>query len=111
MDVGFIGLGVMGQPMARNLARAGTPLIVWNRSPGRSEPVRAAGACVAADPAEVFRQARVVLLMLADDAAVDAVLGRGTPASTICCVALRRLLPGLMLNWRGDAFSGRSCSA
>jgi 3-hydroxyisobutyrate dehydrogenase len=80
MDVGFIGLGVMGQPMARNLARAGTPLIVWNRSPGRSEPVRAAGACVAADPAEVFRQARVVLLMLADDAAVDAVLGRGTPA-------------------------------
>jgi 3-hydroxyisobutyrate dehydrogenase len=80
MDVGFIGLGVMGQPMARNLARAGTPLIVWNRSPGRSEPVRAAGARVAADPAEVFRQARVVLLMLADDAAVDAVLGRGTPA-------------------------------
>ena len=80
MDVGFIGLGVMGQPMARNLARSGTPLIVWNRSPGRSEPVRAAGACVVADPAEVFRQARVVLLMLADDAAVDAVLGRGTPA-------------------------------
>jgi 3-hydroxyisobutyrate dehydrogenase-like beta-hydroxyacid dehydrogenase len=70
----------MGQPMARNLARAGTPLVVWNRSPERAGPVRAAGARVAASPAEVFRQARVVLLMLADGAAVDAVLGRGTPA-------------------------------
>jgi 3-hydroxyisobutyrate dehydrogenase len=80
MDLGFIGLGVMGQPMARNLARAGTPLVVWNRSPERTGPVRAAGARVAASPAEVFRQARVVLLMLADGAAVDAVLGRGTPA-------------------------------
>jgi 3-hydroxyisobutyrate dehydrogenase len=79
MDVGFIGLGIMGQPMAANLARAGTPLVVWNRSPGRTEPVRAAGARVATSPAEVFRQARVVLLMLADGAAVDRVLGRGTP--------------------------------
>jgi 3-hydroxyisobutyrate dehydrogenase len=79
MDVGFIGLGVMGQPMAANLARAGTPLVVWNRSPGRTEPLRAAGARVATSPAEVFRQARVVLLMLADGPAVDAVLGRGTP--------------------------------
>lgn len=64
MDVGFVGLGVMGQPMALNLARAGTPLIVWNRSPGRTEPLRAAGARVATTPAEVFRQAQVVLLML-----------------------------------------------
>ncbi|MGY1885242.1 NAD(P)-dependent oxidoreductase [Blastococcus sp. SYSU DS0753] len=77
MDVGFIGLGVMGQPMALNLARAGTPLVVWNRSPDRTEPLRAAGATVAADPAEVFRRARIVILMLANAAAVDDVLGRG----------------------------------
>jgi 3-hydroxyisobutyrate dehydrogenase len=37
MDLGFIGLGVMGQPMARNLARAGTPLVVWSRSPERAD--------------------------------------------------------------------------
>jgi len=80
MAVGFIGLGVMGQAMAGNLARAGTELVVWNRSPGRADPLRAAGARVAATPAEVFRLAPVVLLMLADGAAVDAVLGRGTPA-------------------------------
>ncbi|GHJ34863.1 NAD(P)-dependent oxidoreductase [Streptomyces sp. TS71-3] len=77
--VGFIGLGVMGTPMALNLARAGTPLTVWNRTPEKCEPLRAAGAVVAADPAEVFERAGTVLLMLADEPAIDAVLGRGTP--------------------------------
>ncbi|MER7922617.1 NAD(P)-dependent oxidoreductase [Streptomyces sp. NPDC096057] len=77
--VGFVGLGVMGQPMALNLARAGTPLVVWNRTPGRCEPVSAAEAEVAADPAEVFDRADdIVFLMLADETAMDAVLGRGT---------------------------------
>ncbi|MCK2219436.1 NAD(P)-dependent oxidoreductase [Actinomadura sp. ATCC 31491] len=76
---GFIGLGIMGRPMALNLARAGTPLVVWNRTPGRAGELRAAGARVAASPAEVFRQAGVVLLMLADEAAMDAVLDRGAP--------------------------------
>ncbi|MFI8230010.1 NAD(P)-dependent oxidoreductase [Streptomyces sp. NPDC085900] len=79
MYVGFVGLGVMGQPMALNLARAGTPLVVWNRTPARCEPLRAAGAEVAAGPAEVFERAGTVILMLADEAAVDTVLGRGGP--------------------------------
>jgi 3-hydroxyisobutyrate dehydrogenase len=80
VDVGFIGLGVMGQPMALNLARAATPLVVWNRTAARSEALRAAGATVATGPSEVFERARVVILMLADGAAVDSALGRGTPA-------------------------------
>ena len=75
---GFIGLGIMGQPMALNLARAGTPLVVWNRTAARCEPLRQAGSAVAAGPEEVFRRARAVILMLADAAATDAVLGRGT---------------------------------
>jgi 3-hydroxyisobutyrate dehydrogenase len=75
---GFIGLGVMGQPMALRLARAGTPLVVWNRTAARCEPLREAGASVAAAPAEVFHRARTVVLMLATDTAIDAVLGRGT---------------------------------
>lgn len=79
MYVGFVGLGVMGQPMALNLARAGTPLVVWNRTPARCEPLRAAGAEVAANPAVVFERADTVILMLADEAAIDAVLGRGSP--------------------------------
>lgn len=79
MVLGFIGLGVMGQPMALNLARAGTELIVWNRTAAKCEPLRAAGAKVASSPAEVFALAPVVILMMANGTATDAVLGRGTP--------------------------------
>lgn len=79
MDIGFLGLGVMGQPMALNLCRTGTPLIVWNRSIDKSEVLRAAGAKVAVNPAELFERARTVILMLASEAAIDAVLNRGTP--------------------------------
>ncbi|OIJ64772.1 NAD(P)-dependent oxidoreductase [Streptomyces mangrovisoli] len=80
--IGFIGLGVMGLPMALRLAREGRPLVVWNRTAARAEPLREAGAEVAADPAEVFERAGTVLLMLADDVAVDAVLARGTSEFT-----------------------------
>ncbi|MEU7057609.1 NAD(P)-dependent oxidoreductase [Streptomyces sp. NPDC046197] len=78
MNLGFIGLGVMGQPMALRLAHSGTPLVVWNRTAARTAPLRAAGAEVAADADEVFSRADVVVLMLADDLAIDATLGRGT---------------------------------
>lgn len=78
--VGFIGLGVMGQPMALNLARSGAPLTVWNRSADKTTALREAGAVAASTPAEVFQRARVVIVMLADGAAIDSVLGRGTPA-------------------------------
>ncbi|MFJ9709143.1 NAD(P)-dependent oxidoreductase [Streptomyces sp. NPDC101234] len=78
-EIGFVGLGVMGQPMALNLARAGIPLVVWNRTAERSEPLRAAGARVAESVDEVFARARVVIVMLVDEAVTDAVLGRGGP--------------------------------
>src|SRR5215212_7077008 len=61
--VGFVGLGLMGLPMALNLARAGTPLVVWNRTAARAEPLRALGAHVAADPAEVFGAAELVAML------------------------------------------------
>ena len=77
--VGFIGLGVMGQPMALNLARAGVELIVWNRTPERAEPLRASGAVVAGSVDEVFDGAQAVLVMLSNEEVTDQVLGRGTP--------------------------------
>lgn len=77
--VGFLGLGVMGQPMALNLRRAGVELVVWNRTPGRVAPLAAAGARPAATPAEVFAAAETVLVMLYDEAAVDTVLDRHGP--------------------------------
>jgi len=77
VTVGFVGLGVMGQPMALHLQRAGTGLLVWNRSPERTVPLREAGADVAGSAAEVFERCDLVLLMLANGTVVDSVLGRG----------------------------------
>ncbi len=78
MTVGFAGLGLMGEPMALNLARSGTPVMVWNRTAAKSEPLRSAGARVASSVDELFRSCELVILMLADAGAVDDVLGRGT---------------------------------
>jgi 3-hydroxyisobutyrate dehydrogenase len=78
-SVGFIGLGVMGEPMAQNLLRAETPLLVWNRTPAKARALEAAGAAVAPDTAAVFARSEVVILMVTDGEAADAVLGRGTP--------------------------------
>ncbi len=75
--IGFIGLGTMGQPMALNLARAGMALTVWNRSPAPCAVLAQAGAAVADDAAGVFARCGVVIAMLADGAALDAVLARG----------------------------------
>ncbi len=81
MKTGFIGLGNMGAAMALNLARAGVELVVWNRTPDKSNAMAAAHAHVvaAASPADVFAQATVVILMLADSAAAEAVLARTSP--------------------------------
>lgn len=76
--IGFIGLGVMGQPMALTLIKAGTELLVWNRSADKCVPLQAAGAEVAARPEEVFEKVTIVILMMASEAALDAVLGRET---------------------------------
>jgi 3-hydroxyisobutyrate dehydrogenase len=78
--VGFLGLGLMGQPMATNLARAGTPLIVWNRTPERCSPLRSLGAQVGSSSADVLRRAEISILMLADSQAIDTVLARGSDA-------------------------------
>lgn len=78
--VGFIGLGIMGRPMAANLRHAGVPLRVWNRSPAGAASLQALGAVVEDSPAAVFAACDVVLLMLADETAVDEVLQRGSEA-------------------------------
>lgn len=79
MTVGFIGLGTMGLPMALNMVGAGTPLVVWNRSAAAAQVAGEAGATVAGTPAEVFRDAEIVFVMLMNGAVIDEVLERGTP--------------------------------
>jgi 3-hydroxyisobutyrate dehydrogenase len=68
--IGMIGLGKMGRAIAERLVETGNSLIVWNRTPERAEGL---GARVAASPAEVAREASLILSVLADDAAIDAV--------------------------------------
>ena len=76
MKIGVIGLGTMGQPIARRIARAGHEILAWNRTPGRAEglPVEAA---VAVRTAAEACQAELVITVLSDDAAVEAVLFDG----------------------------------
>lgn len=84
--VGFAGIGAMGEPIALHLAKAGIPLLVWNRSAVKCQPIAQAGAGVASDPDELFTRCRIVFLMLANATATDLVLGRGTAsfAGRVC---------------------------
>ena len=71
--IGFIGLGAMGGPMARRLLETGHPLRVWNRSAGKMEALLGLGAAAATtSPAEAARGG-IVITMLADDQALEAV--------------------------------------
>lgn len=73
-SVSFIGLGIMGCPMALNLRRAGHELFVHARRAESMEPLVAAGASACASPAEVARQADVVFTMVADTPDVEQVI-------------------------------------
>ena len=74
MSIGFIGLGAMGAGIAANLVKAGHEVSVWNRSPGKAEALKAAGAQVASSPAEAASDAAIVFTMLSDDPALLSVL-------------------------------------
>jgi 3-hydroxyisobutyrate dehydrogenase len=74
--VGFIGLGVMGKPMAINLLRAGYPLTVWNRTKSKMDELIAMGAYGASSPKEVAERSDVVITMVTDSPDVeDVILG------------------------------------
>src|SRR5439155_6434386 len=102
--VGFIGLGVMGKPMARNLIKNGHSLVVHSRSRGPVDELVAAGARAAASPAEVAGAASVIITMVPDTPDVEQVvagvngilsgIGSGTVVidmSSISPVVTRRL--------------------
>lgn len=73
-QIGFIGLGIMGKPMARNLLKAGYSLVVYNRSRSPMEELAAAGASVAESPREVAQQTEVVITCVSDSPDVEAVV-------------------------------------
>jgi 3-hydroxyisobutyrate dehydrogenase len=87
--IGFAGLGTMGAAMAANLARAGFPLGVWNRTPGRATGLVELGATEAASPADLAASSDVVITCVSDTPDVETVLfgpngvAAGAPAGTL----------------------------
>ncbi len=74
LRVGFAGLGTMGAAMAANIARAGFPLSVWNRTPGRVGSLLELGAAEAATPARLAAESDAVIICVRDTPDVEAVL-------------------------------------
>jgi 2-hydroxy-3-oxopropionate reductase len=72
--IGFLGLGLMGKPMARNLLKAGFPLVVWNRTRARSDELVREGARAGANPRDTAAQADVLITIVSDPPAVEEVL-------------------------------------
>ena len=72
--IGFIGLGLMGKPIAKNLIKAGHRLIVHNRSRAAVDELAAEGAAAAFSPKEVAASAEVVITMLPEDSDVETVV-------------------------------------
>ena len=72
--VGFIGLGIMGQGMARNLLKAGFDVTAWNRTTAKTEALVKDGAKAAGSPAEVAAQCDVIVICVSDTPDVEAVL-------------------------------------
>ena len=72
--IGFIGLGIMGQGMARNLLKAGFSLFVWNRTPGKMEPLVDLGAKTTKSPADLASKSDIVITCVSDTPDVESVI-------------------------------------
>ncbi len=73
-QIGFIGLGAMGLPMASNLIKAGYSLKVYNRTPSKADPLVQAGAELVSNSAQTAAPGGIVVSMLSDDAALESVV-------------------------------------
>jgi 3-hydroxyisobutyrate dehydrogenase/glyoxylate/succinic semialdehyde reductase len=71
MKIGFVGLGIMGSGMASNLIKKGHELVIYNRSRQKAEPLIANGAKWAPTPADVAKQVKVIITMLAKPSVVE----------------------------------------
>ena len=73
--VGFIGIGLMGFPMAKNILKSGYKLKVFNRSLVKAEPLKEFGAEISKTVSELVKDSEIIITMLTDDKAVDEVMG------------------------------------
>jgi 2-hydroxy-3-oxopropionate reductase len=72
--IGFIGIGLMGLPMAKNILKSGYKLIAFNRSPNKADLLKEFGAEIAKSLGELVNNSDVIITMLTDDKAVDEVM-------------------------------------
>ena len=72
--IGFIGIGLMGLPMAKNILKSGYKLIAFNRSPNKADLLKEFGAEIAKSMGELVNNSEVIITMLTDDKAVDEVM-------------------------------------
>ena len=72
--IGFIGLGIMGKPMAKNLINAGYPLVVYNRTSSKAQELVALGAHQVHSPKEVATRSEIIITMVADSPEVEQVI-------------------------------------
>jgi 3-hydroxyisobutyrate dehydrogenase len=79
LTVAVLGTGIMGEPIARNLRRAGIAVRAWNRTRAKAEPLAEEGAIVCDEPAEAAAGADIVLTMLLDGTAVERVMADVLP--------------------------------
>ncbi len=104
MKIGFIGLGIMGRPMALNLLKAGHQVTVWARRAASMQPLLAAGANSAANPAELAVNNDVIISMVADapdvaevmlgaQGVTAGVLGRSSAAAPLVTVDMSTIAP------------------
>ncbi len=84
VNVGVIGLGHMGLPMARRLLAANFPLMVWNRTASKAAPIVAEGAWLADSPRELGASCDIVITMLADGDVAASVLAGETGVLASC---------------------------
>lgn len=89
-NVGFVGLGTMGRPMAEHLLAKGFGVKVFNRTRARAEELASRGASIAFTPAEAAKEADVVITMVSDDAAIrevyegpEGLLAHARPGTTV----------------------------
>ena len=73
--IGFIGIGLMGFPMAKNILKSGYKLKVFNRSLVKAEPLKDFGAEISKNVSELVKDSEIIITMLTDDKAVDEVMG------------------------------------
>jgi 3-hydroxyisobutyrate dehydrogenase-like beta-hydroxyacid dehydrogenase len=108
--VAFIGTGIMGKPMARNLLQAGYPVRAWNRSPAKAQELAAHGADILSTPALAAKGAQVLVCMLSDGPTCDEVLfGEGGAARILAPGALVIVMSSIAVDSAVE--QARQCAA